>query len=80
MTLPGSIFPHFEVNTRMPEPKPCPDLATRCTAIADQVVPEFRGKGLSCTGLAGKRWQAAWDGACLALGGDPAAFLDPVGE
>jgi hypothetical protein len=48
-------------------------IATRCTLIADQVVPEYRGgeRSYSCTGRVAKRWQAAWDGACVALGGDP---------
>ncbi len=45
----------------------------RCTQIADVVVPEYRGgKDYSCTGRVAKRWQAAWDGARLALGQDPA--------
>ncbi|MGN5375849.1 hypothetical protein [Sphingomonas hankookensis] len=57
-------------------PPPPSDLGNRCTDIADQVVPEYRDEnqrqpGYSCTGVYGKRWQAAWDGACLALGGDP---------
>ena len=47
----------------------------RCAEIADQVVPEYRGgKPRSCTGHYAKRWQAAWDGACVALGGDPARY------
>lgn len=45
----------------------------RCTQIADVVVPEYRGgrRSYGCTGGVAKRWQAAWDGACLALGHDP---------
>jgi ribulose kinase len=48
-------------------------IAARCTQIADKVVPEYRGseRGYSCTGSVAKRWQAAWDGACVALGHDP---------
>lgn len=44
----------------------------RCTAIADQVVPQYRkmGQKHSCSGHWAKRWQAAWDAACVALGGD----------
>lgn len=50
-------------------------LTGRCSKIADQVVPEYRGgKPRSCTGHYAKRWQAAWDGACVALGGDPARY------
>lgn len=50
------------------------DRATRCTEIADQVVPEYRADNARHTGCGthtAKRWQAAWDGACIALGGDP---------
>lgn len=48
-------------------------IAARCTQIADEVVPEYRGgrSSYSCTGRVAKRWQAAWDGACVALGHDP---------
>lgn len=50
-------------------------LADRCTEIADQVVPQYRsGTGYSCTGIYAKRWQAAWDAAMIALGGDPAEY------
>lgn len=50
-------------------------VAGRCTEIADKVVPEYRGgKPRCCTGHIAKRWQAAWDGACVALGGDPAGY------
>jgi hypothetical protein len=49
-----------------------PELGTICTQIADTVVPKFRDgkKSYSCTGSVAKRWQAAWDGACIALGYD----------
>ena len=37
--------------------------------IADQVIPEYRavGKSYPCHGHVAKRWQAAYDGALLAL-------------
>jgi endonuclease I len=46
--------------------------ARRCTEIADQVVPAYRyGKrSYSCSSWTAKRWQAAWDAACLAHGVD----------
>lgn len=49
-----------------------------CTIIADQAVPAYRsGKPFySCTGYIAKRWQAAWHGACIALGGNPADYPD----
>ena len=42
----------------------------RCVDIADQVVPEYRGRipAPSCTGIYAKRWQAAYDGARIAIG------------
>lgn len=48
----------------------------RCTEIADQVVPEYRNgsRAYSCCGTVAKRWQAAWDGACIALGGYPEEY------
>jgi hypothetical protein len=48
-------------------------LNTRCTQIADRVVPEYRvgRKSYSCTGGVAKRWFAAWQGACIAFGYDP---------
>lgn len=48
-------------------------ITERCTQIADRIVPEYRRgeKSYSCTGVVAKRWQAAWDGACVALGHDP---------
>lgn len=51
-------------------------LPIRCTEIADQVVPEYRDgkRSYACHGHTAKRWQAAWDGACIALGGDPAEY------
>ena len=53
--------------------------AERCTEIADRVVPQYRDDnqrqpGYSCTSHTAKRWQAAWDGAMVALGGDPAEY------
>lgn len=50
-------------------------LPFRCTEIADQAVPEYRAadaRHSGCTSHTAKRWQAAWDAACIALGGDPA--------
>ncbi len=51
-------------------------VATRCTEIADTVVPEYRSGSShpSCTSPTAKRWQAAWDGACVALGRDPESY------
>jgi hypothetical protein len=51
-------------------------LEERCARIADTVVPGFRTlrSGASCTSAAGKRWGAAWDAACIALGGVPADY------
>lgn len=50
-------------------------ITERCTQIADAVVPEYRGKrSYSCTGRVAQRWQAAWDGACIALGREPKAY------
>ena len=48
----------------------------RCTEIADQVEPRYRcgPRSYSCTGHVAKLWQAAWDGACVALGGNPDDF------
>lgn len=50
--------------------------AARCTLVADQVVPEYRRgpRSYACTSPVAKRWQAAWDGACVALGQDPAHY------
>lgn len=59
------------------QPKREPDAAVsmddRCTQCADAIVPEYRhgNKAYGCTGTVAKRWQAAWDGACMALGHDP---------
>lgn len=52
------------------------DLEQRCTAIADQAVPAYRNgdRSYDCTGHTAKRWQAAWDGACIALGGNHESF------
>lgn len=56
-------------------------IAERCTQIANQVVPRYRtGKPLSCTGQVARMWQAAWDGACRALGGDPARYVNTTGK
>lgn len=54
-------------------------LEKRCTLVADTVVPEYRDerRSYSCTGSMAKRWQAAWDGACVALGHDPTRFRLP---
>ena len=51
-------------------------IAARCTQIADEAVPEYRGgaRSYSCTGVVAKRWQAAWDGACIALGHAPEVY------
>lgn len=51
-----------------------PEIERRCTEIADQVVPEYRAAAMPCTGFAATKWQAAWDAACIALGGDPAEY------
>lgn len=57
------------------EPAPRP-LEQRCIDIADQVVPEYRTQGRyhACGSHTAQRWQTAWDGACSALGGDPAEY------
>ena len=52
------------------------DIDARSLAIADQAVPQHRsekpgGGYYSCTGIYAKRWQAAYDAAQLALGGNP---------
>lgn len=51
-------------------------ITARCTQIADAVVPEYRAgkRSYSCTGRVAKRWQAAWDGACIALGREPKVY------
>jgi len=47
----------------------------RCSQIADVVVPTFRcAPGGRCTRPTAKRWQAAWEGACLAFGHSPKEF------
>ncbi|NYT42294.1 hypothetical protein HZY97_16095 [Sphingomonas sp. R-74633] len=55
-------------------------LAKRCTDIADRVVPAYRDgkRSYSCGGTTAKLWQAAWDGACIALGGEPEAYIIPA--
>lgn len=52
------------------------DLARHCTMIADLAVPAYRSgvKSYGCASHTAKRWQAAWDGACLALGGRPEEY------
>ena len=52
------------------------EITARCTQIADAAVPEYRDgkRSYSCTGRVAKRWQAAWDGACIALGREPKAY------
>jgi hypothetical protein len=52
------------------------EIADRCDQIADEVVPAYRcGKrSYGCTGTVAKRWGAAWDAACLALGGNPESY------
>lgn len=51
-------------------------IGQRCTEIADQVVPEFRATptGRGFQSHKATKWQAAWDAACIALGGDPAEY------
>jgi len=53
-------------------------LVARCVAIADQAVPAYRDgrRTYCCTGHIAKQWQAAFDGACIALGGDPQDFVN----
>lgn len=53
------------------------EVAQRCTGIADRVEPRYRNgsRSYSCYGHVAKLWQAAWDGACVALGGDPLDFV-----
>ena len=50
----------------------------RCREIADQVVPEYRTGRYPCHGTYAKRWGAAWQGACLALGGSPDEYQAPL--
>lgn len=61
----------------MKTPVEADTIAERCTQIADAVVPAYRGgkKSYGCTGVVAKRWQAAWDGACFALGHDPKRYI-----
>lgn len=47
------------------------ELSSECRRIADRVVPEYFSGSYSCGGVYAKRWQAAWDAACIALGGNP---------
>ncbi|AOR76559.1 hypothetical protein [Novosphingobium resinovorum] len=61
------------------EPAPAKSLVKRCTEIADKVVPKYRnppkGRSYSCSSHTAKLWQAAWDGACVALNGNPAEYV-----
>lgn len=52
-------------------------ITERCTQVADKIVPAYRGgeRSYSCTGIVAKRWQAAWDAACIALGHDPKDYV-----
>lgn len=54
-------------------------LVKRCVQIADTVVPQYRSgkRGYSCTGGMAKRWLAALEGACIALGRDPRELNAP---
>lgn len=56
------------------------EISKRATSIADEVVPQYRhgSRIYRCHGTTAARWQAAWDGACLALGGDPADFRNAL--
>jgi hypothetical protein len=66
---------HGAIERAVTFPLCVPTLTARCTEIADQVVARYKQAPYpSCTGHAAKRWQAAWDGACIALGGDPAEY------
>lgn len=53
-------------------------LDQRCTEIADKAVPAYRSgeRHYACTGHIARKWEAAWNGACIALGGDPGAYPD----
>lgn len=70
-----TVFDHLDaaaVKLRRADRK---TLSDRCTKIADQVVPRYRQLPYpSCGGTIATQWQAAWDGACIALGGDPAEY------
>ena len=48
------------------------DLDRRCTEIANQVCG---GPPVKCYGPNARKWQAAWDAACVALGGKPEDIL-----
>lgn len=54
-----------------PEAREVGTISRACVAIADQVEPDFRGKSKSCTSQSAKRWQAAYDGAHIAITGKP---------
>lgn len=49
--------------------------AARCTEIADRVVKRPMISHVNGDPTpAQSKWQAAWDAACIALGGDPAEY------
>jgi hypothetical protein len=56
------------------------ELNTRCAQIADRLVPQYRdgGKNYSCHGGVARRWQAAFEGACIAFGHDPKNNAYPI--
>ncbi len=54
------------------------DIERCCAEIADKIVPRYRDRTkppLPCHGDVAKKWQAAWDGACIALGADPKRLM-----
>lgn len=61
---------------------PADEIYAHATRIADQVEPRFRhgARSYGCGGHVAKLWGAAWEGACIALGGDPAAYRTPGGR
>lgn len=52
------------------------------TEIADRVVPEYRDyrSNYSCTGHVAKRWEAAWNAACIANSDEPSRYNPPINE
>ena len=50
-----------------------PEYNAHYCAVADQVVPRYRGEGpaLSCSGHIAKQWSAAYEGARLAMAAQP---------
>ncbi len=55
-------------------------IEARCTRIADAVVPEYNSDSYSCTGTIAKRWQAAWDAACISNGYEPKTVVQTMGR